>query len=158
VNVFDTYLHTILTQAANEAYHDGSATIEAQHVLLAVAAEPEPVSRQVLHEAGLGHQAIRDALEREYDHSLEAVGVSRTAFDLPPATYSPERPTRMGASTKLALDRGFGSVTRKRDLRPAHVLLGILKAEAGTVPRALALAGVDQAALAARLQEALAAR
>ena len=56
---------------------------------------------------------------------------------------------------KLALERGFASVTRKKDLRPAHLLLGILRAEVGTVPRALALAGVDQAALTARVQDGL---
>jgi hypothetical protein len=44
---------------------------------------------------------------------------------------------------------------RKKDLQPAHLLLGILQAEAGTVPRALALAGVDRAGLAERARQAL---
>ncbi|GAA2810174.1 hypothetical protein GCM10020219_097610 [Nonomuraea dietziae] len=45
---------------------------------------------------------------------------------------------------------------RKKDLRPAHVLLGILQAEVGTVPRALALAGVDRTDLLTRVQNAIA--
>jgi len=52
------------------------------------------------------------------------------------------------------LERSF-SVARKKDLRPAHVLLGILLAQAGTVPRALALAGIDQEDLTARVRQSL---
>ena len=46
----------------------------------------------------------------------------------------------MGASVKLAMERGLGSVARKQDLRPPHLLLGIVQASVGTVPRALDLA------------------
>jgi D-alanyl-D-alanine carboxypeptidase len=61
----------------------------------------------------------------------------------------------MGASARLALERSFSSVVRKKELRPAHLLLGILQAQVGTVPRALALAGVDQAELVDRVRQAL---
>jgi hypothetical protein len=65
------------------------------------------------------------------------------------------RTTRIGASAKLALERGVAVAARKKDLQSAHLLLGILEAGAGTVPRALALAGIDQADLAARVRQAL---
>ncbi|MEZ0070793.1 hypothetical protein [Planotetraspora sp. GP83] len=81
--------------------------------------------------------------------------MSHAAFDLPRPTYAPDRQVGVGASAKLALERGFASVTRKKDLRPAHVLLGILQAQVGTVPRALVLAGVDQADLTARVRRTL---
>jgi hypothetical protein len=42
-----------------------------------------------------------------------------------------------------------------RRLAGGHILLGVLAAEAGTVPRALALAGVDRDDLRARTQAAL---
>jgi Clp amino terminal domain, pathogenicity island component len=45
---------------------------------------------------------------------------------------------------------------RKKDLQPAHLLLGILQAEVGTVPRALALAGIDRTDLADRARRSLA--
>jgi D-alanyl-D-alanine carboxypeptidase len=61
----------------------------------------------------------------------------------------------MGASAKLVMERAF-TTTRKKDLRPGHVLLAVLRAEVGTVPRALALAGVDRAGLVTRTQQALA--
>jgi D-alanyl-D-alanine carboxypeptidase len=38
-----------------------------------------------------------------------------------------------------------------------HLLLGILRAEIGTVPRALALAGIDRAHLVLRVEQALTA-
>jgi D-alanyl-D-alanine carboxypeptidase len=152
---FDRYLRTIIDQAAGEARKQGSATVEAHHLLLAIAAEDEPTTRQLLSPAGLDHEAIRAALDREFEHSLATAGVSLAAFDLPRPSYAPGRPVNMGASAKLALERGFTSVPRKKDLRPAHLLLGILRAEVGTVPRALALAGVDQAGLIARVQRSL---
>ncbi|WP_327104068.1 Clp protease N-terminal domain-containing protein [Nonomuraea glycinis] len=147
---FDRYLHTIIEQGSAEAHQDGSATIEAQHLLLAIAAQPEPT----LESAGLDHRTIRDALEREFEHSLAAAGVPRAAFDLPRPTRNPQPPTQLGASAKLALER-LARSHRKKDLRPAHLLLGILQAQAGTVPRALALAGVDRADLTARVLRTL---
>ncbi|MEU0480867.1 Clp protease N-terminal domain-containing protein [Streptosporangium sp. NPDC006013] len=151
----DHYINTIIDQGAHEAHTDGSATIEAHHLLLAIAAERETTTHQVLTSVGLHHRAIRDALNREFEHSLSAAGVSRAAFDLPQPSSAPQRPSQLGASVKLALERGFASVARKKDLQPAHLLLGILQAEVGTVPRALALAGIDQADLKARVLRTL---
>ncbi|MEI5100563.1 Clp protease N-terminal domain-containing protein [Streptomyces sp. PmtG] len=43
----------------------------------------------------------------------------------------------------------------KKDLQPGHLLLGILRLEFGTVPRALDVAGVDRGALRDRLERSL---
>jgi ATP-dependent Clp protease ATP-binding subunit ClpA len=153
---FGSYVRTIVERAGREAREDGSATTEAQHLLLAVAAEFEPSTHAILTSVGLDHRAIREALDREFERSLGAVGVSAEAFELPPASIGPDRP-RLGASAKLALERGLSAAARKSDLRPAHLLQGILRADVGTVPRALDLAGVDQADLRGRVQQTLAA-
>jgi D-alanyl-D-alanine carboxypeptidase len=150
---FDRFLHAILMRAGEVARDDRSPTIEAQHLLLAIAAEEEPSTRRVL--AGLDHRALREALDREFEHSLSTVGVSPAAYDLPRPSKSLGHP-KIGASAKLAMERGFGTVARKKDLRPAHLLLGILRAKVGTVPRALVLAGVDRNDLIDRAREALA--
>jgi D-alanyl-D-alanine carboxypeptidase len=150
----DKYLHAIIVRAQHEAREDGSATVEAPHLLLAVAGEPEPTTREVLDSAGLDQQAIRAALKREFEHSLSAVGVSSASYELPLPSRLPTHPA-MGTSAKLALERGFASVPRKKDLRPAHVLLGILSAQVGTVPRALALVGIDRDDLTARVRRTL---
>ncbi|MGC7101016.1 Clp protease N-terminal domain-containing protein [Amycolatopsis lurida] len=154
MTAFDTYLDAIIVRAENEARDEGSATIEAQHLLLAIAGERETGTHEILASAGVDHRAIRDALDREFEHSLSAVGVSRAAFDFPPPTGSSAQP-KMAASAKLALERGVASVARKKELRPAHLLLGVLRAEVGTVPRALAMAGIDQVELRARVLRAL---
>ncbi|MFC4591735.1 Clp protease N-terminal domain-containing protein [Sphaerisporangium corydalis] len=155
MTAFDTYLHTVIDQGTREAREDGSAAVEAHHLLLAIAAERETTTLGVLTSVGLDHQAIRDALDREFEHSLGAAGVSLAAFGLPRPSVDPGRSTQLGASARLALERGFSSVTRKKDLRPAHLLLGIVRAQVGTVPRALALAGVDQADLTTRVLQTL---
>lgn len=151
---FDTYVWSVHGRSADEARKDSSATIEAHHLLLAIAAEPEPTTQQVLTSAGLDYEAIREALDREFEHSLSATGVSRAAFDLQQPSPAPGNP-RLGASFKLAMERGVADVARKKELRPAHLLLGVLRAEIGTVPRALALAGIDLAELRARVLRTL---
>jgi D-alanyl-D-alanine carboxypeptidase len=156
MKAFDTYLHAVIMRAQHEAREDDSTTVEAGHLLLAVAAEPESTTRGLLESVGLDRSAIQGALEREFEHSLNTVGVSRATYDLPRPSRLPVHPG-MGTSAKLALERGFASVSRKKDLRPAHLLLGILSAQAGTVPRALALAGIDRDDLTARVRQALTA-
>ncbi|MEU4331524.1 Clp protease N-terminal domain-containing protein [Nonomuraea dietziae] len=156
MNMFDTYLHTIITEGAVEAQRHGSPTVEAQHLLLAVAVQEGTAPQRLLASAGLDHQAVLAALDREFDHSLSAVGVSRASFGLSRSSTPVNRTPTMGATAKLALERGFAAGPRKKDLRPAHVLLGILQAEVGTVPRAMALAGVDRTDLLTRVQNAIA--
>jgi ATP-dependent Clp protease ATP-binding subunit ClpA len=155
VTTFGTYVHTIIEQAGHQASKDGSATVEAQHLLLAIAARQGTTAHQALTSVGLDQQAIRQALDREFEHSLRAAGVSLAAFDLPRPSSDPEPSARIGASAKLALERGVAAAARKKDLQPAHLLLGILEARLGTVPHALGLAGIDQADLTARVRQAL---
>ncbi len=154
MSTFGRYLHTIIDRGVDEARMDGSSTFEAHHLLLAIAAGTEDEAGEVLASVGLDRQAIRDALDKEFERSLNAVGVSLPAFELPRRTLA-GRPGP-GTSARLAFERGFGSAPRRRDLRPAHLLLGILQAPVGTVPRALALAGVGQADLRTRVHQTLA--
>ncbi|MET9610371.1 Clp protease N-terminal domain-containing protein [Streptomyces sp. NPDC006512] len=153
MSAFDQYLHAVIVRAMDEARGDGSATIDAHHLLLSLAADQGSTAQQALASAGLDRAAVREALDREFEHSLSVVGVSPAAYDLPRPSHASHQP-KMGASARLALDRSFASA-RKKDLRSAHLLLGILQAQVGTVPRALALAGVDQAELADRVRQTL---
>jgi ATP-dependent Clp protease ATP-binding subunit ClpA len=156
VTRFDKFLSTVLDRARQEATEDRSSTVEAQHLLLAIAAIAEPTTHRVLASAGLDHPALRRALDREYAQSLAAAGVALPTGGVPRASAAESSP-HLGESVKLALHRGFGSISRKRDLRPAHLLLGVLRAEVGTVPRALTLAGVDRGDLIERATRGLAA-
>jgi ATP-dependent Clp protease ATP-binding subunit ClpA len=151
---FDKFLRAALDWAVVEARQDGSATVEAQHLLLAMAADPAGTPGRILAAAGLDHAATRAALDGEFERSLGTVGVSPATFGIPPATPDPDRMPHPGATIQLALERAIRSGGR-REAQPAHLLLGILQADVGTVPRALALAGVDRTALIARVEEAL---
>ncbi|MGW5284760.1 Clp protease N-terminal domain-containing protein [Streptomyces collinus] len=153
MSAFDKYLHGVIVRAMDEARDDGSATIDAHHLLLSLAADQGSTAQQVLASVGLDRAAVREALDREFEHSLSMVGVSPAAYGLPGPSHASQQP-KMGASARLALERSFASA-RKKDLRSAHLLLGILQAQIGTVPGALALAGIDQAELADRVQQTL---
>ncbi|MGW2157980.1 Clp protease N-terminal domain-containing protein [Nonomuraea sp. NPDC001699] len=155
MSTIDHYINDIVLRGAAEAREEGSAATEAHHLLLAIAAVEGTAAHRVLTAAGFGRQAVRDALHREFEHSLEAVGVSLASHDLPKPFRDPKDQPKPGASARLALERGFAAAKGKKDLRPAHLLLGVLSADAGIVPRALALAGVDRAGLMDRVKETL---
>lgn len=154
MSTFDKYLHAVIMRAGREALEDSSPTVEAQHLLLAVSASADPVA-DLLASAGLDTAALRAALDREFAASLSAVGVASSTYDLPKPSPRRSNPG-IGTSAKLAMERGF-LMSRKKDLRPAHLVLGILLAEVGTVPRALSLAGVDREELVARVRQAVGA-
>jgi ATP-dependent Clp protease ATP-binding subunit ClpA len=137
---FTREARAVVKEADGEARRLGSRTIEAEHMLLALAGR-EPL--------GLDRDGILRALEAERERSLMAVGISAGDFDLPPAPVT--RP-RMAASAKVALERSLRASLARSDRRieAGHILLGVLAAEAGTVPRALALADIDRDELRTR--------
>jgi ATP-dependent Clp protease ATP-binding subunit ClpA len=158
MTAFKRYVRTTLEQAGREAQVDHSSRIEAQHVLLAISAQPDTTAARILLSAGLGHRALQEAFERESAQSLRAAGVSLEGFDLPQneaigAAGGIAPVTDLGTSVRTALERGVSGI--RRNPRPEHLLLGILQAEHGTVPRALALAGIDRGALLLRVQQTL---
>ena len=155
MNEFHQYIEAAIADATSEAEASRSATVEAHHLLLAIAAQEGTTGQQVLASVGLDRAALRDALQREFEHSLEAVGVHPAEYALPASRGKPGKPPRFGpsASVRLAFTRGMGH--GDRNPQPVQLLLGILEAEVGTVPRALALAGVDRTELRRRALEAL---
>jgi ATP-dependent Clp protease ATP-binding subunit ClpA len=155
VGRFTEHARAIVRQAENEAGEAGSPTIEAEHLLLAMTSEHGIEARDVLASAGLDRDGVRAALDREFRQSLAAAGVTLPPGGLPGASRDPERRARFAASGKLVLERSLKAALGQRQIRPGHLLLAVLDAQAGTVPRALALAGVDQGDLAARTRQAL---
>jgi ATP-dependent Clp protease ATP-binding subunit ClpA len=146
----------VVQRARDEAAALGSPNVEAQHILLALVRDEDPVVAPVLTDAALDHAELLTALEAQEEAALAAVGVSRAAFDLP-------RPRPLGrtpgwsTSAKQAMSRARKAAVARRESRidPSHLLLAVLRAEAGAVPRALAFAGVDRIGLAARAETAL---
>jgi len=153
----DAASSTAVVQALEEARLLGAGKLEAEHVLLALSRPTTRDVGRVLAEAGLDHDGLRRALDAETERSLEAAGVTLTSVGLLerplPATSQP----RWGASAKRALEQALVIAKGHGDRRihPAHILLGVLSAGEGTVPRALAGAGIDTAALIATAEAAL---
>jgi ATP-dependent Clp protease ATP-binding subunit ClpA len=149
---FDEFFKAVLDDAASEARADGSSTVGAQHVLLAIAGSDEPSTRRVLTSFGLDRTAIRAALDREFEQSLGAAGVSLGASGVPRPSQAHDDSPPLSSSFRLAMERGVGSAGTSAP-QPLHLLLGIVQAPVGTVPRALALAGVDRKDLLKRIRE-----
>jgi ATP-dependent Clp protease ATP-binding subunit ClpA len=150
---------TVIVQAQADARALAASAVEAEHLLLALTQQPGSDATRVLADAGLDQRAMRTALQAEFERSLAAVGITPGTLGLPEPTIPKTRAPRFGASAKLALSRAVALAKAHGDrrMRPLHILLGVLRAEAGIVPRALDAAGVDVAALATRAEAALTA-
>ncbi|TDO68190.1 ClpA/ClpB-like protein [Kribbella sp. VKM Ac-2571] len=151
-------VRAIVVHAARaEARRDGSRTIEAEHVLLAVAALEDSAAARLLAAAGLTEETIRTALNQEWEQSLAVAGIAVRTEQLPAATPEPGRDPQIGESTKLVLRRGMDASPKGERFGPMRILVGLLGTERGRVARALRAAGVDRIALHAQAVEALAA-
>lgn len=148
----------VVHEAVEEAAALGSPTIEAEHLLLAIAGGRHGSATVLLDEAGLAAEGLLAALEREHELSLAAAGVAIGDFELPARPPRPRRKPRFAASSKRALERAVkvGVANGSRRIGALHLLVGILRAEFGTVPRALAGSEVDRIALATRAERMLA--
>ena len=151
---FTTEARQVVKDAEAEARRLGSSTIDAEHILIALTRQDATnPATAALHQLGLDYEAALEALESERRRSLAAVGVSAGDFELPRVAM-PSRP-RFAATAKTTLERALRASVARGDRRitAGHVLFGLLRAEAGTVPRALQEAGVDPEELRARTAE-----
>ena len=148
---------SLFSTAEAEARKRRAPQVEAEHLLLAMSDVPGSDAAGILASVGLWHEAIEAALGREFESSLAAAGVTVPLDALEQPSPEPPRHLRLSASFKATMERSVTAAEGSRQIRPAHLLLGILGAQVGTVPRALALAGVDQADLARKTRESLTA-
>jgi ATP-dependent Clp protease ATP-binding subunit ClpA len=139
-----------------EAGAEGSVAVEAEHLLLALTKLPGSTAARLLAEAGLDHDGLRAALDREWEQGLATAGVSVRVAELPSATPAPDRSSQFAASAKQALVRAMehAASTGGGRIGAANMLVGLLDDRLGRVARALDAAGVDRAALRARAHEA----
>ena len=137
-----------VTDASYIARDMGAMTIEAEHLLLAVTATDTRAAR-VLRDAGLDDAGLREALTAETTRSLAAVGVTADGLQFSPFVKTP----KFGNSAKLVLERSLKiAVARgEKHIGAEHITLAALQPAVGTVPRALACAGVDRAGLISAL-------
>jgi ATP-dependent Clp protease ATP-binding subunit ClpA len=146
----------VVKRSHEEAARLRSPTVDAEHLLLALAAPGSGPPATVLADAGLDREGLLAAFDAELQGTLEAIGLPATRL-LEQAPPSGGRSPRWGQSAKLALERSVKAAAARRDRRllPEHILLGVLRAEVGTVPRALQASGVEARELAARTAAAM---
>jgi ATP-dependent Clp protease ATP-binding subunit ClpA len=148
---FKTDARVVIVDAMQEARVRADAKIEAEHLLLALAHWSASDAGRMLIDAGLDHERLGIALDDAVRRALEAVGV---AVHLPDPTLPMSGQPSWGESAKAALRRAtiIAKDHGDRHLSPSHILLGVLHAHEGTVPRTLAAAGVDPRELAGRVE------
>jgi ATP-dependent Clp protease ATP-binding subunit ClpA len=145
----------LVTNAVAQAARRGTTTVEAEHVLLAIAADTTNPASRALADSGLDHQVLDAALDTERRRSLAAAGAQPLDPSLLAATPRAAKAS-WGASIATARARAGRLRGLGRGGRSAEVglAIGILEADLGTVPRALAFAGIDRLALLERLERA----
>jgi ATP-dependent Clp protease ATP-binding subunit ClpA len=143
-NRFTTDARLVVQDALEIARELGAPTVEAEHLLLASTQGAGPVA-VVLRSSGLDFDSLAAALVAEATRSLAAVGVSVDVH-----SFSPDvKPPKLATSAKRALEVALRVALERGDkqLGRGHIVLAILRAERGTVPRALECAGVDRLTL-----------
>ena len=126
-----------------EAASRGSAAVEAEHILLALAAMPDSRGGAFLIANGLDRAALETALLAERRHSLATIGAPEFPETELRAARRRVKP-RWGASSREALERGMRMARSREHVSTINLVVGTLIAELGTVPRMLSLAGVDR--------------
>jgi ATP-dependent Clp protease ATP-binding subunit ClpA len=144
---------SVIRRSEIEAKKDRAKFIEAEHMLLALAMHSESGVGRLLNESGLDHIRLASLLRDEHRRSLAFAGVGPLDEKQAEATEL-DSSLSLGTSAKAAIKRAMlaSRADRPRRLRfeSTDLLVGILGAELGTVPRAMAIAGVDRAALISR--------
>src|SRR2546427_7731962 len=93
-------------QFAVEAKREGAEFIEAEHMLLALAANAGRDAAKLLDEFGLDHQRLAAALHEEQRQTLAFVGMTATNTNLEEPTEL-DLPPSMGTSAKMAFRRAL---------------------------------------------------
>ena len=128
----------------------GSSSVEAEHLLVSLAGTQHPAGA-ALREVGLEPEELHDAIQRDFERVLAQVGIDAGGLEV--SANCRRTKLRWGASAKRGLERALEEAKRRgdRSIGPEHILLGLLRAEHGTVPRLLAAEGIDRDELTGRL-------
>ncbi|WP_165960405.1 Clp protease N-terminal domain-containing protein [Actinocrispum wychmicini] len=143
----------LVKAAQTEAQALGAKAIEAEHLLLAIAAQPDSPVGQTLHRFGLLHDRLIDLIGGERARSLAFIGIDPASVGLPSTPKKTRGRLPLATSSKQALARVVENSNRRRDkLNVAELLRAIVGTDAGTVARLLAMANVDRADLINHLE------
>ena len=148
----------VVRQFVEEAKQDAAKSVEAEHMLLTLATNDDSAACRLLNDSGLSHNQLRAALHEERRRALAFAG-AEPLDETSTAATELDRLLTLGTSAKVAIKRALIASRNGRARRPCiqstELLLGILQAELGTVPRTLAIAGVDRGVLIVKTRNAM---
>jgi ATP-dependent Clp protease ATP-binding subunit ClpA len=146
-------LRALGERAISEAIARRAGSVEAEHVLLAILERADAVAAIALGRVGVNYTTFEAALDAERTRSLAAAGIAPVSIASIATTPRVEKPT-WGASVRDLLRRSDKPAAKNSRPGALEIELGtaILRAELGTVPRALAVAGIDRLAAIRELQ------
>lgn len=142
----------IVLGAIEAAQVRGSAMVGPEHLLLAIASEPDSPAAAVLSEFGLDRERLEEALDDETARSLAVVGIQELSPDLLTATMRMTRPGWSSATREVFRRASFPGGRGRRRPTELDALYGVVTASVGTVPRVLEYAGIDRDALIGRVE------
>jgi ATP-dependent Clp protease ATP-binding subunit ClpA len=141
-----TFMKTLFTTAETAAHELGDELMGPEHLVLAALGRHD-LDRTHLGALGLDAERFRAAVIEVHRSALGALGISGTV-DAVAAT--PSGPLRSTPSAQDAFqDARTSAKAARRPLSALDILAAAARPEHGTTARALALLGVDPAALAA---------
>jgi ATP-dependent Clp protease ATP-binding subunit ClpA len=141
-------LRALGVRAIGEAQARRAGTVEAEHLLLAILADASSPATVRLVRAGLDYETLNGALDGERQRSLGSAGVVPAVAATLTATPRPAAPG-WGASLRDVLRQADKPAAKdgRTGALERELATAILRAQLGTVPRALAVVGVDRFAL-----------
>jgi ATP-dependent Clp protease ATP-binding subunit ClpA len=148
-------LHALGQRAIGEATARRAGSVEAEHLLLAILADTSSPASIALEGAGLTYPALAGALDSERSRSLAVAGIAPPSGATLDATARTTVPG-WGASIRDVLrsaDKSAAKESRPEALE-IELVLTILNANIGTVPRALAIVPIDRSHAIANLASA----
>ncbi len=128
----------LLRRAEEEARLLGAPACDAEHILLALVDGPGESASAVLSSLGLGRERITEGLERELTTALARAHVHLAELPRPDARRDSGR-LRWGESAQRVVER---SIRERPDDASLRLLLAIVHAEVGVIPRLLTELGV----------------
>ena len=133
-------------RAEVHALHDQQREPGGEHFLLAALDLPDGTARLALERAGVEPDALKAAIERQYDDALHAIGLT---VDVPHETPISANPGAYQAAPSGQAIMQALAATRKdhAPLLGAHVVSIVAGMSQGVAPRALRALGVDSAVL-----------
>lgn len=153
-NRFRRWPWATITRACDVAAAGGFETVEAEHLLVALAQHADAPTARALQALGMTERAVRTALDDEYAGALNVVGVSDALATRPTLPNGSAATPTWGQSATLVLGRALQAAAHRGQGRigDRHLLIALSQAEAGVIPRVLATLDVDASDIEAALR------